>query len=111
MSKSRSSDRRSAPVRRVDDHSRPTRDTRHRESGPETTKPVRLTRKYAEMIDGVNLADANVGDELDLSPRDADVLIAEGWAEPAPRRAPRRRATDFRWEAEDSPRPRRGRRR
>jgi hypothetical protein len=44
-----------------------------------------LTRKYAEMIDGVDLTDANVGDELDLSPRDAQVLVAEGWAEHAPR--------------------------
>jgi hypothetical protein len=52
---------------------------------------VRLTRKYAEMIDGVNLADAHVGDELRLSARDADVLIAEGWAEPAPKRRVRNR--------------------
>ena len=47
---------------------------------------VRLTRKFAEMIDGVNLSDAHVGDRLELSEHDADVLIAEGWAEPAPRR-------------------------
>ena len=42
---------------------------------------VRLIRKYADMIDGVDLEDADVGDRLDLSKRDADVLIAEGWAE------------------------------
>ena len=42
---------------------------------------VRLIRKYADMIDGVDLEDADVGDTLDLSKRDADVLIAEGWAE------------------------------
>ena len=35
------------------------------------------------MIDGVNLENAAVGDRLDLSRRDADVLIAEGWAERA----------------------------
>ena len=34
------------------------------------------------MIDGIDLGDAAVGDRLELSQRDADVLIAEGWAEP-----------------------------
>jgi hypothetical protein len=47
---------------------------------------VKLTRKFAEMIDGVNLSDAHVGDRLELSEHDAEVLIAEGWAERAPRR-------------------------
>ena len=41
---------------------------------------VRLIRKYAAHIDGVNLEEAAVGDRLDLSPRDANILIAEGWA-------------------------------
>ena len=41
---------------------------------------VRLLRKYAEHIDGVNLENAVVGDRLDLSPQDANILIAEGWA-------------------------------
>ena len=41
---------------------------------------VRLLRKYAANIDGVSLEDAVVGDRLDLSPRDANILIAEGWA-------------------------------
>lgn len=50
---------------------------------------VRLTRKYAAMIDGVDLEDVSVGDLFELSPHDADMLIAEGWAEPA---ADRRRA-------------------
>ena len=44
---------------------------------------VRLTRKYAQMIDGVDLEDVAVGDLFEVSPREADVLIAEGWAEPA----------------------------
>jgi hypothetical protein len=61
---------------------------------------VRLIRKYAEMIDGVDLTEANVGDELNLSPRDADVLIAEGWAEPT-KPAVRRRSSHPRWEADD----------
>jgi hypothetical protein len=88
------------------------------QSEPESTVPrktegeatdkvtaVRLTRKFAQMIDGVDLTDANVGDELNLSPRDADVLIAEGWAERT--RHPRRRADDFQSKASDEPPPRR----
>jgi hypothetical protein len=62
---------------------------------------VRLTRKYAEMIDGVDLTEASVGDELTLSPRDADVLIAEGWAEPAPKRTSRRGTPEPQWETDD----------
>jgi hypothetical protein len=50
---------------------------------PDETASVRLIRKYAEMIDGVNLEEAEVGDRLELSKHDADVLIAEGWAERA----------------------------
>jgi len=32
------------------------------------------------MIDGVDLAQSSVGDQLELPRRDADILIAEGWA-------------------------------
>lgn len=53
----------------------------HRRS--DETACVRLIRKYAEMIDGVNLEEAEVGDRLELSRHDAEVLIAEGWAERA----------------------------
>jgi hypothetical protein len=68
--------------------------------------PVRLTRKFADMIDGVDLTDAKVGDELNLAPHDADVLIAEGWAERA--RPPRRRADDVQSNAsEEAPSRRR----
>lgn len=62
---------------------------RHTERRAETNWPfderrcVRLTRKYAERIDGIDLDDVAVGDLLELSPHEADVLIAEGWAEPA----------------------------
>ena len=52
---------------------------------------VRLTRKYADMIDGVDLTEAHVGDQLELPQHDAEVLIAEGWAE---RSLHRRRAHD-----------------
>jgi hypothetical protein len=51
---------------------------------PSTTS-VRLTRKYAEAIDGVDLSRSQVGDLLNLSVRDARVLIAEGWAAPCER--------------------------
>jgi hypothetical protein len=51
------------------------------------TLSVRLTRKYAEMIDGVNLSHAHVGDRLDLPAHDAEMLIAEGWAVFSPRRS------------------------
>lgn len=43
---------------------------------------VRLIRKYAEMINGIDLSAASTGDEIELSPRDAAMLIAEGWAAP-----------------------------
>lgn len=44
---------------------------------------VRLTRKYAEMINGVDLSGHEVGDQLQLNARDAALLIAEGWAAPS----------------------------
>jgi hypothetical protein len=42
---------------------------------------VRLVRKFADVLDGVNLQEAKVGDRLELPRRDANVLVAEGWAE------------------------------
>jgi hypothetical protein len=47
---------------------------------------VRLTRKFAERIDDVNLEGAYVGDVLDLSEREARLLIAEDWATDQERR-------------------------
>lgn len=44
---------------------------------------VRLTRKYAQMIDGIDLSHVNVGDRIVVSMRDAEMLKAEGWAEDA----------------------------
>lgn len=46
---------------------------------------VRLTRKYAEKIDGVDLSRNQVGDLMALPRRDARMLIAEGWAAPCER--------------------------
>jgi hypothetical protein len=44
---------------------------------------VRLTRRLAERIDDVDLSDRRVGDLIDMSAHDAELLIAEGWATPA----------------------------
>ena len=47
---------------------------------------VRLTRKLADMIDGIDLSTATVGDVLHLPWNRAWLLIAEGWAEMIERR-------------------------
>ena len=61
---------------------RPSQPERRRNIGAawRETVFVRLVRKYAEMIDGVNLAHTSVGDQLELTQREANILIAEGWA-------------------------------
>ncbi len=41
---------------------------------------MRLTKKLAEQIDGIDLSSYAVGDVITLSKRDARMLIAEGWA-------------------------------
>ena len=41
---------------------------------------VRLTRKLAEVIDGIDLSDRRVGDVVELPRHDAEILLAEGWA-------------------------------
>lgn len=50
---------------------------------------VRLTRKLANLIDGIDLSRRNVGDIIDVPEREARILIAEGWAEPTVSRVPR----------------------
>lgn len=47
---------------------------------------VRLIKKLAECLDGVDLARYHVGDALNLTAHDAQLLIAEHWATPAERR-------------------------
>jgi hypothetical protein len=44
---------------------------------------VRLTKKLAETMDGVDLTQCAEGDVIELPTRRAELLIAEGWAEPA----------------------------
>ena len=46
--------------------------------------PVRLVRKYADEIDGIDLSRRRVGDRVPLPASDARLLMAEGWAEPVP---------------------------
>ena len=41
---------------------------------------IRLTRKLADCLDGVDLSHYSVGDVLDLPRREAHLLMAEGWA-------------------------------
>jgi hypothetical protein len=43
---------------------------------------VRLTRKFAQRINGIDLSRVRTGEELDLPAREAQLLIAEGWAAP-----------------------------
>jgi hypothetical protein len=43
---------------------------------------VRLTKKLAHVIDGVDLGGHSVGETLDLPPRQARLLLAEEWAAP-----------------------------
>ena len=45
---------------------------------------VKLLRKLATVIDGVDLSGHKVGDLIDCPPQDAALLIAEGWADIAP---------------------------
>src|SRR6476469_1680172 len=43
---------------------------------------VRLVRKLADRLDGVDVSGHSSGDILELSRRDAELLIAERWAAP-----------------------------
>jgi hypothetical protein len=73
--------------RREDGHDEPARsdsERRARDDHSDGVEPVVLTRKLADAIDGIDLAGKQVGDRLPLGPREAETLIAEGWAEPAP---------------------------
>jgi hypothetical protein len=40
---------------------------------------VRLQRKLADKIDGIDLSNYEVGDVIDLPERKARILVAEGW--------------------------------
>ena len=42
---------------------------------------IRVTRKLAQMLNGVDLSHVNEGDCVELVPAEARLLILEGWAE------------------------------
>ena len=42
---------------------------------------IRLTRKLADYLDGIDLSEYRPGDVISLSPWQTRLLIAEGWAE------------------------------
>jgi hypothetical protein len=44
---------------------------------------VRLTRKFSNILNGIDLTRVRTGDTVDMPVRDAHMLVAEGWAEPA----------------------------
>lgn len=43
---------------------------------------VRLTRKLADCLDGIDVSGHQVGDVIDLAPPEARLLLAEEWAMP-----------------------------
>lgn len=55
---------------------------------------VRLVRKLADLLDGVDVSGHRSGDILELSHHDAELLIAERWAEPEAAAAGRDRIRD-----------------
>ena len=74
---------------------------------------IRLTRKLADSIDGVDLSRGKVGKVINVKRHDAQLLIAEGWGLPADsvgdRRANRRDRADDRPPPAKKPRPRKQR--
>jgi hypothetical protein len=42
---------------------------------------IRLTKRFAERIDGVDLSQVHTGDVLDVPPKEARILVNEGWAD------------------------------
>ena len=51
---------------------------------------VRLTRKLADRVDGIDLRNRHVGQVLDVEPPEATLLVLEQWAIPERRYADRR---------------------
>ena len=61
---------------------------------------VRLTRKLAPFVDGIDLSGHEVGDVFDLPPEHARLVIAEDWAIPE-RRMSRNDSSQHRRRADD----------
>jgi hypothetical protein len=45
---------------------------------------VQVIRKFADVIDGIDLSAVHVGDIIDLNAREAALLVVEGWARELP---------------------------
>ena len=43
---------------------------------------IKLVRKFANSLNGIDLTSVTVGDIVELKPHQAVLLIREGWAEP-----------------------------
>ena len=65
---------------------------------------IRLTKKFANVLNGVDLTHASVGRLMTVSDRDGEMLIAEGWAIPHFRA---RTVPNLRGQAGDQNRPNR----
>ena len=44
---------------------------------------IRLTRKFADFINGIDLTGRRVGEIIDVPAHEAEILLAEQWASPA----------------------------
>jgi hypothetical protein len=44
---------------------------------------IRLTRKFSEFINGIDLTHRRVGEIIELPRHEAEILLAEDWAAPA----------------------------
>lgn len=66
---------------------------------------VWLSRKLAQFVNGVDLSGRKVGDVLDLSAREAWLLVADGYAEPDRRLRIDRRAVSRAGVSKDRRRP------
>ena len=42
---------------------------------------IRLVRKFANILNGVDLSRLSVGDVVEMAPHHAAMLVAEGWAQ------------------------------
>ena len=43
---------------------------------------IRLTKRLARFLNGIDLSDAQAGEVMDVSEREAALLVREGWAAP-----------------------------
>jgi hypothetical protein len=55
---------------------------------------IRLTRKFAEFLNGIDLTQRRVGEVVEVPRHEAEMLLAEEWAVPASDPEPRAKADD-----------------